>query len=223
MARVLIVVAKAAVPGQTKTRLCPPFSPEEAAELYRCLLADTLTRVAELEATGLTVAFAPASAEDHFRNLVPPSFRLVAQQGADLGERLSNALAHHLDAGYERAVIMNSDGPTLPLTCLEEAFSELDRADVTLGPSHDGGYYLIGMKRPHPALFQGIEWSTERVTAQTLAVSQALGLRTHLLPEWYDVDVERDLDRLWKDVGLDPLCAPCTAAFLRQRWPKGQA
>jgi rSAM/selenodomain-associated transferase 1 len=213
----LIVVAKEPVPGLTKTRLCPPFGPEPAAEFYRCLLMDTLALMEQLQAADPTVAYVPGTARDYFERLVSDGFRLVAQQGADLGERLANALGYHFDLGYRRVVIMNSDGPTLPLACLEEAFVGLDSADITLGPGHDGGYYLIGMKQLHPELFQGISWSTEQVIPQTLEICRRLGLSVHQLPEWYDVDVEADLERLRRDLARDPGSAPRTRAFL-VRW-----
>ena len=111
---------------------------------------------------------------------------------------------------------MNSDGPTLPLTYLSEAFSGLDNADITLGMGHDGGYYLIGMKRLQPTLFEGIAWSTERVIPQTIAACRSLGLQVHKVPEWYDVDVATDLDRLRHDLRQNPAAAPHTLAFLQQ-------
>jgi len=216
MENVLIVVAKEPLAGRTKTRLCPPFTAEGAAELYRCLMVDTLALAAGLPIADRALAYTPAGARTYFAGLVPDGFRLVAQEGANLGERLANALRTHLELGYQRAVIMNSDGPTLPLSCLEEAFHALDTADVTLGPGHDGGYYLIGVKRLHPQLFQGIAWSTEQVVPQTLAACRRTGLRVHRLPEWYDVDVAGDLARLRADLARDPSLAPCTAAFLSQ-------
>jgi rSAM/selenodomain-associated transferase 1 len=220
MENALIVVAKKPVPGQTKTRLCPPFTPELAADFYRCLLLDTLALIERLESADHAVAYSPASAGDYFERLAPDGFRLIPQQGADLGERLANALFHHFDLGYKRAVIMNSDGPTLPLASLEEAFSTLDCADITLGPGHDGGYYLIGMKQFHPELFRGISWSTEQVIPQTLSICRRSGLAVHKLPEWYDVDVQADLDRLVRDLVGNPSSAPRTWAFL-QRWQAG--
>jgi rSAM/selenodomain-associated transferase 1 len=212
---VLIVVAKKPVPGRTKTRLCPPLSPDAAADLYRCLLLDTLGLMQRLESADHSLAYTPTSARDYFARLLPNGFRLLAQQGADLGERLSYALGQHFELGYQRVVIMNSDGPTLPLACLQDAFAGLDRADVTLGPGHDGGYYLIGMKRPYPELFQRIAWSTEQVVPQTLAVCRRLGLTVNQLAEWYDVDVEADLDRLRRDLRREPERAPCTWNFLQ--------
>lgn len=217
MDNVLIVVAKEPVPGTTKTRLCPPFTPEEAAELYRCLLLDTLELMAQVDSADRAIAFTPAVSRAYFEELAPDGFQLLLQQGADLGERLSHALGYHFNLGYQRAVIMNSDGPTLPVNCLEEAFSALSSADITLGPGHDGGYYLIGMKRLYPELFQGITWSTNRVFAETLEVAHHLGLVAHQLPAWYDVDVGDDLDRLRQDLSSDPALAPCTRAFLANR------
>ncbi len=216
MDHALVVVAKEPVPGRTKTRLCPPLSPDLAANLYRCLLLDTFALMQRLEGVDLSLAYTPASAHDYFARLSPNGFRLVQQRGADLGERLSNALGLHFDLGYRRAVIMNSDGPTLPLAFLEQAFSGLGNADVTLGPGHDGGYYLIGMKRLHPELFQGIDWSTELVIPQTLATCHRLGLAVSQLPEWYDIDVAADLERLRRDLSHEPGLAPCTWDLLQK-------
>lgn len=214
---VLIVVAKEPLPGQTKTRLCPPLTPQSAAEFYRCLLLDTLALMQRLTAVDHTVAYTPARAREYFAQLSPDGFRLLPQVGANLGARLANALGDHFALGYRRAVIMNSDGPTLPLAHLAEAFSGLDLADVTLGPGHDGGYYLIGMKQLHPALFRGIDWSTSRVISQTLSICQRLGLAVHQLPKWYDVDVAADLERLRHDLALEPATAPHTWRFLQRR------
>lgn len=213
----LIVVVKEPIPGFTKTRLCPPLLPQAAAELYRCLMLDTFALMIRLDSADRIVAYTPASASSYFETLAPNGFRLVPQSGADLGERLDNALTHHLGLGYRRTVIMNSDGPTLPLAYLEEAFLGLGTADITLGPGHDGGYYLIGMKRPHPDLFRGIAWSTENVIPQTLAICRRLGLAVHRLPEWYDVDVAEDLARLQRDLARDPDSAPRTWSFLQQQ------
>jgi rSAM/selenodomain-associated transferase 1 len=211
----LIVVARKPSPGSTKTRLCPPFTPESASEFYRCLLLDTLALAARLANVDHSVAYTPPNARPYFEALSSDGFRLVAQRGVDLGERLNNALADHLALGYRRVAIMNSDGPTLPLPYLEEAFWALDGVDITLGPSHDGGYYLIGMRRPWPALFQGIAWSTPQVLPQTLAICRHLGLRVHQLPAWFDADVEADLERLHRELENDPESAPHTWGFLQ--------
>ncbi len=212
----LIIVAKKPEPGSTKTRLCPPFTPEAAAEFYGCLMRDTLALAAKVQGVDLTLAYTPSTAIDYFQKLIPDGFRLIPQNGNGLGERLSNALKYHLERGYRKAVIMNSDGPTLPPARLKESLDGLDHADVTLGMGHDGGYYLIGVKRHHPQLFQDIAWSTERVIPQTLAACRRLNLNVHCLEEWYDVDVEADLQRLRRDLAKNPASAPHTRAFLKK-------
>ena len=219
MDNALIVVARKPVPGSTKTRLCPPLTPESAAEFYHRLLLDTLALMSRFGGADPVVAYTPSDAHAYFAALVPSGYRLIAQQGADLGERLRNALRHQFGLGYRRVAIMNSDGPTLPLACLEAAFSGLDGADVTLGPGHDGGYYLIGMKEPHAELFEQIAWSTKQVLEETLAACCRLGLTVQLLPQWYDVDVAADLERLRRDLIIDPSGAPQTWALL-QRLPR---
>jgi rSAM/selenodomain-associated transferase 1 len=211
----LIVVAKRPKPGFAKTRLCPPFTSEDAAEFYRCLMLDTLELAAKLNIADHTLAYTPPEALSYFQNMVPDGFRLVPQKGTNLGERLANALEHHFELGYKRVVIMNSDGPTLPLAHLEEAFSGLDHAEITLGMGHDGGYYLIGMKRLQAELFQGISWSTAKVIPQTIDICQRLRLKVHQLPEWYDVDVAADLERLRSDLEQNPMSAPRTYDFLK--------
>lgn len=216
MTDALIVVAKQPVPGTTKTRLCPPFSPDQAARFYSCLMQDTLGLVARLEGVDKTIAYTPRAARSYFEGLAPNGYRLLAQEGADLGERLANALGAHFGLGYQRVAIMNTDGPTLPLACLAGAFSELECADVVLGPGHDGGYYLIAMTKLHSPLFRGIAWSTAQVIPQTMTICRRLGLQVHLLPEWYDVDVEADLERLRSDLRRNPAAAPRTWRFLQR-------
>ncbi len=213
----LIVVAKRPDPGFTKTRLCPPFTPGEAAQFYRCLMLDTLDLAARLQGVAHCVAYDPVGAHSYFQSLVPEGFSLIPQQGADLGERLANTLNDRFQRGFRKAVVMNSDGPTLPLSFLEEAFRQLQHNDITLGMGHDGGYYLIGMKQLHPELFENIAWSSDRVISQTLDACRRLRLKVHQLPQWYDVDVGHDLQQLRSDLAKNPSAAPRTGAYL-QRW-----
>ena len=216
----LIVVAKKPEPGFTKTRLCPPFTPDEAAEFYRCLLLDTLELAVRVQGVAHCVAYTPRNARSYFQSLVPEGFNLVPQKGVDLGERLSNTLAQHFEQGYRKVVVMNSDGPTLPQIYLRDAFSQLRRFDITLGMGHDGGYYLIGMKQLQPSLFKDISWSSNQVISQTLAICRHLQLNVHRLPQWYDVDVADDLQQLRRDLKENPFLAPHTRAYLR-RWHNG--
>jgi rSAM/selenodomain-associated transferase 1 len=216
----LIVVAKKPDPGFTKTRLCPPFTPEEAAEFYRCLMLDTLELVTRLKGVAHCLAFTPAKERAYFQSLVPESFDLIPQTGRNLGQRLANTLSNRFEQGYRKVVVMNSDGPTLPLFYLKEAFSGLEHCDVTLGLGHDGGYYLIGMKQLQRQLFEDISWSSGLVISQTLAICRRLRLKVHLLPQWYDVDVADDLRQLRRDLSENPALAPRTKAYLH-RWSNG--
>ncbi|RME76519.1 MAG: glycosyltransferase [Chloroflexi bacterium] len=212
---ILLTIAKRPAAGRTKTRLSPPLTPEQAAQLYECLLRDTLLLLRRLTGVRRGIVYTPPSARGYFAQLAP-DFDLLPQQGDTLGHRLDNALTHYLTHGYRQVAIMNSDGPTLPLACLQEAFDALARgADVVLGPSDDGGYYLIGLTRPAPRLLREVQMSTPTVLADTLALAAAEGLRVHLLPPWYDVDDAPSLHRLARElVDAPPETAPHTRRYL---------
>jgi len=194
------VAVMAKVPGASpvKSRLHSVLSAERATELYRCFLLDRLDALCTLEGVSPVVAFTPVEAAGRMKALAPPAFRLVAQRGADLGERLSTLLRELLEDGHAGAIAIDSDSPTLPLAYVAEAARVLrdERCDVVLGPCEDGGYYLIGLRAPAPALFADMPWSTARVTEETLARARRLGLRLALLPSWFDVDRAADLTRL---------------------------
>ena len=212
---VVVIMAKQPAVGRTKTRLCPPLSPVEAAELYRALLDDTITLVSRLRHFRLAVAVTPASAIDAIRPSVPDDAILVPVDGADLGACLTQATTHLFGDGFRRVIPLNSDGPTLPSAYLEQAEALLEQHDVVLGPSEDGGYYLVGLRHSCPDLFRDIAWSTSRVAAQTMDRAAMLGLSLALLPPWYDVDTPADLERLRVEVGhLPPHALACTRRFL---------
>jgi rSAM/selenodomain-associated transferase 1 len=198
--RALIIMAKQPKAGQTKTRLSPPLSPAQAAELYACLLLDTVDVVRRLAGQmPLTpfIAFYPAQGERDFRTLAP-GFQLLAQEGKSLNERLAGALLAVQDQGYEQVAAINSDSPALPLDYLARAYQELDdpRVDLVLGPCEDGGYYLIAWKRPYPHLVREVTMSTSTVLADTVALAHRGGLQVALLPSWYDVDDAAALARM---------------------------
>jgi uncharacterized protein len=211
----LLVVAKRPAPGHTKTRLTPPLSPVQAAALYECLLRDTLDLIRRVPDVQPAIAYLPEEARDYFAALAP-DFELLPQEGADLGARLDNALSHYLARGCERVAIMNSDGPTLPTASLTAAFEELGNgADVVLGPADDGGYYLIGLRRPMPRLLRQVRMSTPTVLADTLALAAEERLRVALLPAWYDIDDVASLGRLRAELmNAGDGVAPWTRAFL---------
>ncbi len=216
----LIVVAKHPAPNYTKTRLSPPLSPEQAAELYECLLRDTLDLIRRVPNVQPVIAYLPDEAHAYFARLAP-DFDLIRQAGDDLGARLDNALTQYLRDGYERVAIMNSDGPTLPVENLIAAFDALtDHTDVVLGPSDDGGYYLIGLKQPAPRLLREVHMSTPQVTTDTLALAKEENLRVIMLPTWYDVDDAESLSRLAAELSdAPPHVAPHTRALLNSLPP----
>ena len=193
-------MAKRPEPGSTKTRLVPHFSPEQAAELYECLLRDVLDLVRAVPGVTPLVAVSPADSGGYFRALAP-DFGQVVQVGDSLGARLDHVLSSCLADGYDQVAAVGSDVPTLPSAHLAMAFDLLadPDVDVVIGPSEDGGYHLIGWKRRHASLVLGVEMSTPDVAADTLAQADAAGLRVATIPTWYDVDRPEDLDRVRAD------------------------
>lgn len=216
VANALLVIAKQPAAGQTKTRLTPPLTPEAAAGLYECLLADTLDVARRAPGVERGILYLPSGSEPYFAALAP-DFSLTLQQGASLGERLDNALTALLGRGYRRVVVVNSDGPSLPVEHLAAAFDALARgAEVVFGPCDDGGYYLIGASRPVPRLLRDVKMSTPTVLADTLALAAADGLRVALLPPWFDVDELADLRRLAQELaGAPPTVAARTRGYLQ--------
>jgi rSAM/selenodomain-associated transferase 1 len=214
---VLIVVAKRPAPGRTKTRLAPPLSLEQASTLYECFLRDTLDLIRKAPGAQYVIAYLPGG-ERHYFSRLAPDFGLLQQEGLDLGDRLDNAVTHYLKLGYRNVVIMDSDSPTLPASCLVSAFAMLeDGSDAVIGPCDDGGYYLIGLKRPYPRLLREVRMSTPNVTADTLALASEENLQVGLLPAWYDVDDYPSLRRLFIELAVAPdSSARYTRQFLMQ-------
>lgn len=210
----LLVIAKRPAPGQTKTRLSPPLLPEQASALYECFLRDTLDVARAVPGVTRLIHYAPDAAAGYFQQLAP-DFDLRPQVGESLGPRLDQVLTRCLAEGFERAVIMDSDSPTLPPAYVESAFAALDTADVVLGPCEDGGYYLIGLKQPQPRLLRDVQMSTPHVLRETLALAEQAGLRVTLLSRWYDVDTAPELERLRADLAEHASgAAPHTRGFL---------
>jgi len=195
----LLVVAKQPFPGQTKTRLCPPLSYNQAAELYECFLRDTLDIMRQVHGVQCVIGFLPEGAQDYFGQLAP-DMELASQLGASLGERLDHLLTEALTGGSQRAVVMDSDSPTLPAEYISQAFDQLIDADVVIGPTRDGGYYLIGMKQPQSHLLRRVQMSTPHVLADTLALAESTGLSVSRLPTWHDVDTIADLHQLDEEI-----------------------
>lgn len=215
----LAIMAKAPRAGEVKTRLCPPLERAEAADLYRCFLLDKIAQVRTLDGAAPAVAYTPDDGERIFHALAP-DFALIPQRGDDLGSRLANSFSALLSDGYAAALMIDSDTPTLPRAFLEQALELIARpeVDVVLGPSEDGGYYLIGLRRLHRELFDAMAWSTPRVLAETLRRARGLGLNVVCLPPWFDVDTGEDLERLRASLAALPGPEPRhTRRFLEER------
>jgi rSAM/selenodomain-associated transferase 1 len=224
------IMAKASVAGTVKTRLVPPLTYEEAAELNTCCLSDVAANIAAAAASAPIQGFAayhPLGSERFFDDLLPNGFRLLPPKEPNIGRSLFHAAQDLLAAGYGSVCLINADSPTLPTEVLVEAVRLLRKPGdrVVLGPAADGGYYLIGLKRFHRRLFEGIDWSTERVYRQTLVRAGEVGVPVASLPVWYDVDDDETLGVLVREMQLDPAAAslyrggypaPSTAAFLGQ-------
>lgn len=216
----LIVFAKAPEPGAVKTRLTGLLTDDEAARLYDAFLRDSLAAYEHLAAS-VRLYLTPTSG-DLPDGLVPDGATRHTQRGDGLGERMLNAFVETFLAGYERVVIIGTDHPTLPLAFVERAFDELtDPLTTVLGPSDDGGYYLLGMNEVYPQLFQGMDYSHPDVFADTLERAQATHASVSVLPPWYDVDTPDALRRLAADLGADGAGARRTRevmAVLREKY-----
>jgi len=217
-------MTKAPQAGQVKTRLVPPLKPNEAAELNRFFLHDTTTAITNSatakDACGIAV-YTPIGSESAYADILPDKFRLLPQRGDRFGERLYFAALDLFKCGFKSVCLIDSDSPTVLPENFAQAVKLLQRPGdrVVLGPCYDGGYYLIGLKKPHRELFERIDWSTERVLAQTRQRARELGLEVKLLPVGYDVDDGASLQRLCKELltgAASAEIAPHTRKFLRR-------
>jgi len=219
----LAVMTKAPRAGQVKTRLVPPLTPDEAAQLNICFLRDTAAAITTAcGATARAVAvYTPLGAESAYVDILPREFELLPQRGDGFGERLALAAADLFQCGFLSVCLIDSDSPTVSADVYEKAVELLLKSGdrVVLGPSDDGGYYLIGMKRSWPKLFEGIDWSTERVLEQTKLCATELGIDVALLPTGYDVDDASTLRRLRGELlreTSNSKVAPDTRKFLAE-------
>ncbi len=211
--RTLVVMAKAPRPGMVKTRLTQSLPVDAVTELYRCLLDDTMALARSLGTVEVAI-MCPASDVDELTRLAQGAASVVAQKGAGLAAGLTSVFAHFAALGRQRVVAFNSDSPHLPPSILEAAFEILTAHDMVVGPTHDGGYYLVGAKAAHPALFHGDGMGTKSALETLLARARELQLSVGFTDTFYDIDVEGDLTRLAAELRLAPARAPRTAAWL---------
>ena len=198
----LVVFVKAPRPGVVKTRLAQTLGADAACTAYRQLVETLLTHLAPLPAVEL--CFTPADASADITPWLRADWSAVPQADGDLGERLHAAFTEHFLADAEQVVIIGSDCPTVAPTDIEDAWVALAGHDVVLGPALDGGYWLIGLRAPQPALFTAMPWSTDTVFGETMRRARASGLRVALLRELADVDTEADWTRWVKRTSHSP-------------------
>jgi uncharacterized protein len=215
----LVVMAKAPRPGMVKTRLAQRFPVAAVTELYRCLLDDTMALAHSLGTVEAAI-MCPASDVAELTNLAQGAARVEAQKGEGLAAGLTSVFAHFTAGGGQRVVAFNSDSPHLPASILRNAFETLADHDVVVGPTNDGGYYLVGAKAAYPALFDGDGMGTKSALDALLARARTLQLSVGFTDPFYDIDVEGDLTRLAAELRIAPDKAPRTAAWLKE-W--GQA
>lgn len=204
-----------------KTRLAQSLPVEAVTELYRCLLDDTMALAYSLSGAQVAI-MCPASDVDELMRLVRGGVVVVAQKGEGLAAGLTSVFAHFAASGRQRVVAFNSDSPHLPASVLVSAFDVLTEHNMVVGPTHDGGYYLVGAKAAHSALFPGDGMGTKSALETLLARARGLQLSVGFTAPFYDIDVERDLTRLAAELRIAPARAPRTAVWLEQ-WAQAVA
>jgi uncharacterized protein len=197
-------MAKAPMIGHTKTRLSPPLSLKQAAELYEALLLDTIYLGSSLEGIQLAIAITPPESLGYFKSISPDSTLFIPVEGAHIGDCLNQVINQLLAAGHPKVIACDADSPSLPEEYILQAFTKLDQHDAVVGPCEDGGYYFIGLKKTEPALFYDIDWSTSLVTEQTLALASKNQISICTTPSWYDIDNLADILRLKQELTKIP-------------------
>ena len=192
----LIVVVKNPIAGAVKTRLQTRYTPTQAAELYTAFVKDTLDTVRSIDIDMRVIAYDPPDAEGAVRSRFGNEWNYVAQVQEDLGQRMYQALLNQLKSGAQNVIVLGTDIPSLPASHITQAFEELQKNDIVLGPSTDGGYYLVGLSRPCPEIFANINWSTPTVFSETIDAIQKHTYTLGLVPPWFDVDTPEELDIL---------------------------
>lgn len=209
MEEAVVLMAKAPVAGKVKTRLSPPLDPRESAALYACMLGDTAAEIITLARVRRYLFLDPPGSADSLRGAPFTSFERFPQRGKDLGDRMLDAAATAFRRGATRVVIVGGDCPALAAGRLRRAFRELrEGADAVIGPSADGGYYLVGLARPDERLFRKLAWGTSTVLADTVARCRALSIPFSFLPPETDVDTGEELNALaeWARTHARPAC-----------------
>ena len=213
--RVLVIMAKAPRPGTVKTRLAPDLSSQDVTDFYSCLLDDTLALARSLDDVEVAI-MCPESDVSELARWAGKAASVVAQKGEGLAAGLTSVFAHFAGDGPRRIIAFNSDSPHLPGSVLDGAFETLATHDIVVGPTHDGGYYLVGAKASHPTLFVNDGMGTNSALERLLSRARSLHLSAGFATPFYDVDVADDLTRMASELRLAPEKAPRTAAWLKE-------
>ena len=208
----LVIMAKAPRSGVVKTRLSASLPPDAILGLYRCLLEDTVALAQSLGGVE-TAMMGPAGDVEELSRIAGRGVRVVAQTGSGLAAALT-AVFEYFTAAGRRVVAFNSDSPHLPLSTLQQAFEALTSCDLVVGPTYDGGYYLVGATAHHPGLFASAALGTTNALDTLLARAASLKLSVRFTDPFYDIDVPADLARLMEDLRVTPERAPRTASWL---------
>jgi rSAM/selenodomain-associated transferase 1 len=219
--RTLVIMAKAPKPGMVKTRLTESLPSSAVTALYRCLLEDTLALAESLTSVEVAV-MCPESDQDELAHLVGNQVQVLAQKGEGLAAGLTSVFRHFTAAGRQHVIAFNSDSPHLAPSVLDSAFEILATHDVVVGPTHDGGYYLVGAKAAYPSLFEGDGMGTRSALDRLLTRTKVLELLTGFTEPFYDIDVANDLILLARELRLAPAKAPRTAGWFGE-WQQAVA
>jgi rSAM/selenodomain-associated transferase 1 len=212
---ILVIMAKAPRLGEVKTRLAPGLSLTDVNAFYCCLLDDTLALARSLGDVQVAI-MCPDSDVNELAQLTGSAASVVAQKGEGLAAGLTSVFAHFAEGHERRIIAFNSDSPHLPRSVLEGAFATLAAHDVVVGPTHDGGYYLVGAKASHPTLFASDGLGTTSALERLLSRARVLKLSVAFAPPFYDIDIADDLTRLAEELRLAPARAPRTAEWLKE-------
>lgn len=210
----VILMTRLPHPGATKTRLMPLLTPDQCAELHEAFLKDVGRCLEALSPqTALFIAFAPEHCSEALLRRLPTVGERFVQRGEALGDRMAHAFETVLGRGYDRVVLLGSDIPQLQPATIEGAFRELEEEDLVFGPTFDGGYYLVGMKRLHGAIFsKGLHWGNHSVLEETCRIANRLGLTAALVEKQRDVDTPEDLKQLYHQLAQGRETLPCFPA-----------
>lgn len=220
----LILMTRVPLPGQTKTRLMDIMTGEECARLHRCFLKDLMNSLKQLNPqTDVFITYTPADSLQLLRPFILPQCATFPQKGESLGERMAAGFNHVFAIGYEKVILIGSDIPHLNVKDIEKSFSILEQHDIVLGPTYDGGYYLIGMKEANEQIFNiNKSWGGKSVFKSTIANGNEQGLSIGLAAKYLDIDTKEDLFSFYNEhKNVENPAARHTMEFIKE-WKNGK-